>query len=65
MVLHLEKLIGEVMPDVRRLYFLLILLVCTPAMLRSNPSGSLVVVIIGGGLAGLTGFEPFPTQTAV
>ena len=53
--LHLEKLIGEVVPDVRRLYFLLILLACTPAMLHSDPFGSLVVVvIIRGGLAGFT-----------
>ena len=53
--LHLEKLIGEVVPDVRRLYFLLILLAYTPAMFRSDPFGSLVVVvIIGGGLAGFT-----------
>ena len=42
------------MPDVRRLYFLLILLAYTPAMFRSDPFGSLVVVIIRGGLAGFT-----------
>ena len=67
LVLHLEKLIGEVVPDVRRLYFLLILLAYTPAMFRSDPFGSSVVVITRGRLAGFTclGFEPFGSQTAV
>ena len=37
LVLHLEKLIGEVVPDVKRLYFLLILLAYTSTMFRSDP----------------------------